>query len=100
MEEYIKNKKASALKYNLKEDEAPKVVAQGERYMAKEIIRIAQKNNIPIKKDEDMVELLSQIEINQEIPPNMYKAVAEVFSFIYQISNDKRDDELNENKNQ
>jgi flagellar biosynthesis protein len=99
MDEQIKNKKASALKYDKAQDEAPKVVAHGQRYMAQEIIKIAQKHDIPIKKDEDMVELLSQIEINQEIPPNMYKAVAEVFSFVYQISNDKRDSELNENKN-
>lgn len=93
MERYIKNKKANALKYNRDLDNAPKVVAQGERYMAEEIIRIAKKNNIPIKKDEDMVELLSQIEVNQEIPPNMYKAVAEIFSFIYKISRDNNEKE-------
>ena len=94
MKEDIKNKKASALRYRANEDNAPKVVAKGERYIAQEIIRIAKKNGIPIKKDEDMVELLSKIEINQEIPPNMYKAIAEVFSFIYQISNDKRDEKI------
>jgi flagellar biosynthesis protein len=44
-----------------------------------------------------MVELLSQIELNKEIPVDMYKAVAEVFSFIYAITKDKR--EKNEEKN-
>ena len=40
-------------------------------------------NKIPIKKDEDLIELLSQIDIDKEIPGSMYKAVAEIFSFIY-----------------
>ncbi len=86
----MKSKKAAALKYNQSSDNAPKVVASGERLVAQNIIKIAQQNNIPIKKDEDMVQMLSQIELNQEIPPAMYKAVAEIFSFIYDITNDKR----------
>jgi flagellar biosynthesis protein len=83
-------KKATALTYDKENDNAPKVVANGEGYVASNIIKVATKNNIPIKKDEDMVELLSQIEINKTIPENMYKSVAEIFSFIYNITNDKR----------
>ena len=41
------------------------------------------------KKDEDLIELLSQIDIDKEIPDSMYKAVAEIFSFIYDLSNNK-----------
>lgn len=83
-------KKATALQYDKTKDEAPIVVASGNNHIASNIIQIAQQNNIPIKKDEDMVELLSKIELNKEIPENLYKAVAEVFSFIYNITNDKR----------
>jgi len=87
----MKDLKATALQYDSTKDNAPKVVASGERLIAEKIINIAQQNNIPIQKDEDMVEMLSQLELNQQIPTHMYQAVAEIFSFIYEITNDKRD---------
>ena len=52
-------KKAVALKYDIDIDNAPKVVAKGKGEIAGNIIKIAQDNNIPIKKDEDLIELLS-----------------------------------------
>jgi flagellar biosynthesis protein len=84
-------KKATALQYDIQKDEAPKVVAKGEKYLAQKIIEVAKKHDIPIKEDKEMVELLSKLEINQEIPPNMYKAIAEVFSFIYKLSKEKNE---------
>ena len=65
--------------------------------LAMEILK-AKENNIPIKKDEDLIELLSQINIDKEIPDSMYKAVAEIFSFIYDLSNNKNklDEKLKE----
>ena len=90
-------KKATALKYDKEIQHAPKVIAQGSNETAKNIIKIAQQHDIPIKKDEDLVEMLSQIELNQEIPVELYKAVAEIFSFIYGITNKEID---NEEKNQ
>jgi flagellar biosynthesis protein len=80
-------KKAAALQYDVESNSAPKVVAKGKGETAKNIIQIAQKHNLPIKKDEDLVELLSKIDVDKEIPTNMYKAVAEIFSFIYELSN-------------
>jgi flagellar biosynthesis protein len=82
--------KAVALKYDREKSAAPKVVASGKGEVAKNIIKLAQEHDIFIKKDADLVELLSKIELNKEIPPMLYKAVAEVFSFIYKITNDKR----------
>ncbi len=79
-------KKAVALKYNVNKDRAPVVKAKGKGDVAKNIIKIAEEYNLPIKKDEDLVELLSKVEIDREIPENLYKAVAEVFSFIYNIT--------------
>ena len=87
----MKKKKATALQYNINKDNAPKMIAKGEHYLAQKIIEIAKENNIPIKEDRDLVELLSKLEINQEIPQDMYKAIAEVFSFIYKLS--KENDE-------
>ena len=82
-------KKAVGLKYNKKEENAPKVVAKGKGETAKKIIDIAKENNIPIKEDSDLVELLSKVEIDEQIPPNLYKAVAEVFSWLYRLSHEK-----------
>jgi len=81
-------KKAVALKYDKENDPAPKLTATGKGESAKNIIKIAQENGIPIKQDEDLVNMLSEIELNQEIPVELYKAVAEIFSFIYGISNE------------
>lgn len=83
--------KAVALKYDIEKDNAPKITAKGKGETASNIIKIAKENNIPIKKDEDLIELLSQIDIDKEIPSSMYRAVAEIFSFIYDLSNNKKD---------
>ena len=83
--------KAVALKYDTKTDSAPKLVAKGKGETASNIIKIAEDNDIPIKKDADLIELLSQIDIDKEIPGSMYKAVAEIFSFIYDLSNKNKE---------
>ncbi len=80
-------KKAVALRYNTQKENAPKVVGKGQGKIAERIIKIAEENELPIKKDEDLVELLTKIDIDKEIPNNLYKAVAEVFSFIYNVTN-------------
>jgi len=85
----MKKQKATALRYNKEKDNAPKVIAKGEGTVAQNIIKIANQHNLPIKKDEDLVELLSKIELDKEIPEALYKAVAEIFSFIYEITNKK-----------
>lgn len=84
------NQKAVALKYDKTKDNAPKVIGKGKGEIASNIVKLAKEHDIPIKKDEDLVELLSKVDIDKEIPPNLYKAVAEVFSFLYKITNDKR----------
>ncbi|RXK02583.1 type III secretion system protein [Arcobacter sp. CECT 8989] len=89
-------KKAVALEYDIEVDNAPKIVAKGKGEIANNIIKIAQDNDIPIKKDEDLIELLSAIDIEKEIPPSMYKAVSEIFAFIYDLTaleRKKRDSE-------
>jgi len=88
-------KKAVALEYDSDIHNAPKVTASGSRENAKNIIKVAMQNDIPIKKDQDLVEMLSQIETNQEIPIELYQAVSEVFSFIYGITNNKNKEKEN-----
>ncbi|WP_373001420.1 EscU/YscU/HrcU family type III secretion system export apparatus switch protein [Sulfurimonas sp.] len=80
-------KKAAALRYNTDKESAPRVIAKGKGKSAENIIKIAELHNLPIKKDEDLMELLSKVELDKEVPAALYKAVAEVFSFIYKTTN-------------
>lgn len=80
-------KKAVALRYDQEKENAPRVVASGKGATAENIIKIAELHNLPIRKDEDLVELLSKVEIDKEIPEKLYVAVAEVFKFIYTLTN-------------
>lgn len=80
-------KKAVAMRYDNEKERAPRVIASGKGTTAENIIKIAELHNLPIRKDEDLVELLSKVEIDKEIPETLYVAVAEVFKFIYKITN-------------
>lgn len=83
---------AVALKYN--EDPsnrgAPKVIAKGEGFIARKIKELAIANNIPIQRDDLLVELLAQVAIDREIPPELYASVAEILSWIYKANDDAR----------
>jgi flagellar biosynthesis protein len=82
-------KKAVALQYNRETDGAPKVTAKGKGRVAEKIIELARKHDIPIKDDPDLIEVLSSLEINAEIPSEIYVAVAELLAFVYSM-NSKR----------
>ncbi|OYZ62223.1 MAG: type III secretion system protein [Sulfuricurvum sp. 24-42-5] len=79
-------KKAVALRYDPSKEDSPRVVATGKGATAENIIKIAQLHNLPIQEDEDLVELLSKVELDKEIPEKLYIAVAEVFRFLYNIT--------------
>lgn len=80
------SKKAVALKYyEENKDSAPKVVAKGRGWIAEKIIEIARHHGIPLKEDDALVEVLSKLELYEEIPVELYKAVAEILVFVYQI---------------
>jgi len=78
---------AVALKYDENSDTAPRVTAKGFGQTAERIRELAQKRGIPIKRDSDLVELLAQIDIDREIPPQLYAAVAEVLAMVYRANN-------------
>jgi len=82
-------KEAIALKYDKEKNQAPLVTAKGKDVTAQKIIQIAKENGVPIKKDEDLVQLLSKVELDSEVPPQMYKAVAEILSFVYNMTKNK-----------
>lgn len=82
-------KKAVALKYDRQKDQAPKVTAKGEGLIAAKIIELAREHNIPVKDDPDLIEVLSSLEINEEIPSEIYVAVAELLAFVYSMNQNK-----------
>ncbi len=86
-----REKKAVALRYDKDKDSAPIIKAKGSGEVAQTIIKLAKENDIPIKEDADLVEMLSKVELDTQIPPALYKAVAELFSFLYQMSKESRE---------
>jgi len=84
------SKTAVALKYDKNQNNAPKVTAKGKGHVADKIITLAQQNNIPLYKDQGLVQVLEALELNTEIPPELYRAVAEVLAFIYKLNSSVR----------
>ena len=82
----VNRKYAVSLEYDAQKNQAPKVTAKGQGPIADKIITLARENNIPIKEDPDLVQVLSLVDINQEIPPSVYKVVAELLTFVYQLN--------------
>ena len=80
--EKTKVRYATALKYNRGEQSAPQVVASGRGKIAENIISLARQNDIPVHEDPDLALALTDLEIGQEIPVELYGAVAEVLAFI------------------
>jgi flagellar biosynthesis protein len=76
---------ALALSYDINVQSAPKVVAKGKGIVADNIIKKAREYNVPIQEDSSLVEILSQLQINETIPEELYQAVAEVFAFVYRV---------------
>jgi flagellar biosynthesis protein len=80
------SKKAVALRYNKETDSAPRVVAKGRGSVAEKILQIAKEYDIPLKEDPLLVEALSTLDLYQEIPSELYRAVAEVLAFVYRLT--------------
>ena len=79
---------AVALKYDATKMNAPKVVAKGLDFIALKIKEIARKHNIPVVEDRILARILhNTVEIDSEIPPKLYQAVAKVLSYVYQLRN-------------
>ncbi len=81
--------KSAALKYRHGADPAPKLVAKGTGKVAEEIIKIAKAYGIPVKEDKDLIEFLSVLDLYQDIPPELYRAVAEILAFVYYLNTEK-----------
>jgi flagellar biosynthesis protein len=85
-----KKKAAVALNYQPKKDRAPKILAKGSGKIAEKIIELAKAHGIYIHNDPDLIEVLSQLDLNDEIPPHLYVVIAELLAFIYSLNSGKK----------
>lgn len=77
-------REAVALRYD-RHDEAPRVVAKGYGDIADTIVERAREHGLYVHSEPDLVRLLSQIELDAHIPPNLYVAVAELLAWVYEL---------------
>lgn len=77
-------KSAVALHYD--EQNAPRITAKGQGRLAEEIIALAREHDVPLHEDAELGALLSQLELGDEIPRELYIAVAEVLAFAYMLT--------------
>ena len=77
---------AAALGYDPDQDDAPRLLAKGHGELADRIIDLARRYGIPIREDRDLVAVLARLDLSQEIPPELYRAVAELLAFVYRVN--------------
>jgi len=90
---------AAVLKYDGKKDQAPTVTARGHGFMAEKILDLAKKHGVPIKNDPALAQILSRLDIDEEIPPDLYRVVAEILAFVYSVNERFRDQSSNRKTN-
>lgn len=78
--------RAAAVRYRHGEDDAPRMVACGGGDIARQIVEIARECGIPIEEDGDLLHLLEQLDLGEEIPPELYTMVAEILAFAYVVN--------------
>ena len=81
-----RNRQAAALRYVQGKDASPRLMAKGKGAVADRILEIARRNGIPIREDRELVQVLASLDLYQEIPPELYKAVAEILVFLYSLN--------------
>jgi flagellar biosynthesis protein len=79
-------KKAVALRYDPAQESAPTLIAKGQGYVAERIIALAKEHDIHVQQDPALVELLLTLDLSQQIPPTLFKAVAQVLGTVYRVN--------------
>lgn len=87
-------REAVALRYDRSEESspgrAPEVVAKGRGEIAERILETAAAAGVPIREDGDLLELLSMVELGEEIPVEVYATVAQLVSFLWSLNEERR----------
>jgi flagellar biosynthesis protein len=82
----VKTRSQIAVALHYDKSGAPRVVAKGRGSIGDKIVEVARANNIPIEENEVLAGALSNVELGDEIPEELYKAVAEVLIFVLRLS--------------
>ena len=77
--------RAAALSYDPDANDAPVLAAFGEGYVAEKIIEVAKESGVPVLPDPSLSSMLAKISVGDEIPPEMYEAVAKVLAFVSEM---------------
>lgn len=86
----LQRHKAAALKYDMGQAGAPQVVAKGNGVVADRIVETAKEAEVPIVEDAALVSALLVLELGEEIPPELYRSVAKILSFLYNLDRSER----------
>lgn len=79
-------RQVAALRYERGKDSAPRLIAKGKGVVADKILEVARRHGIPIREDRELVQMLASLDLYREVPPDLYKAVAEILAFIYSLN--------------
>lgn len=85
-----KNGRAVALKYD-QASGAPIIIASGMGYMAEKMVEVAEDNGVPIYEDNSLATMLSQLQLGQQVPPELYQAIVQIY--VYFLKFDPNDPE-------
>jgi flagellar biosynthesis protein len=75
--------RVAALRYDHPKDRAPKLVARGDGHVAERILALAREHGIPVHEDRELVDVLARLELEEEIPLEVYQVVSEILAFLY-----------------
>lgn len=78
-------KQAVAIKYEQNRHQAPIVVAKGQGLVADQILAAAKQHAVPVYQNKTLAGMLMAVELDSQIPPELYQAVAEVLAYIYRL---------------
>ncbi len=76
---------AVAIRYDKDREDAPRVVAKGRGFVAQQLLAIAKRHAVPVYQNQSVTQLLMAVELDREIPPDLYQAVANVLAYVYRL---------------
>jgi flagellar biosynthesis protein len=82
----VLNKKAVALRYDENKNASPIIVASGMGYVAEKIIELATQSGVPVYEDNSLATVLSQLDLGEEIPEELYQAIIDIYVFFLQFA--------------
>lgn len=77
--------RAAALEFDPARHTAPRLVAKGDGLIAERILAIAREHGIPIREDRALVDLLARLDLNEQIPQELFGLVAEIIAWVYRM---------------